>query len=114
MDVIETAIKCHSLDLATWAMCLMALLKLSSRFPSCSQYVFIDFLFLQVANVDKLLSHGAYLYFAGRALVKWAISNLNVSNIPCICFASLRIVLSSTSNVSFFIPLNFFSVVGIM
>ncbi|CAA2988678.1 AP-1 complex subunit gamma-2-like [Olea europaea subsp. europaea] len=39
VDVIETAIKCHSLDLATRAMCLMALLKLSSRFPSCSQRI---------------------------------------------------------------------------
>ncbi|CAA3000016.1 AP-1 complex subunit gamma-2-like [Olea europaea subsp. europaea] len=39
VDVIETAIKRHSLDLATRAMCLMALLKLSSRFPSCSQRI---------------------------------------------------------------------------
>lgn len=39
VDVVETAIKRHSSDLTTRAMCLVALLKLSSRFPSCSQYV---------------------------------------------------------------------------
>lgn len=41
VDVVETAIKHHSADLTTRAMCLVALLKLSSRFPSCSQYVFL-------------------------------------------------------------------------
>lgn len=39
VDVVETAIKHHSADLTTRAMCLVALLKLSSRFPSCSQRI---------------------------------------------------------------------------
>ncbi|KAI3733533.1 hypothetical protein L6452_12976 [Arctium lappa] len=39
VDVVETAIKHHSLDLTTRAMCLIALLKLSSRFPCCSQRI---------------------------------------------------------------------------
>ena len=39
VDVVETAIKRHSSDLTSRAMCLVALLKLSSRFPSCSVYV---------------------------------------------------------------------------
>ncbi|KAG5609937.1 hypothetical protein H5410_021218 [Solanum commersonii] len=37
VDVLETSIKIHSCDLTSQAMCLIALLKLSSRFPSCSQ-----------------------------------------------------------------------------
>ncbi|CAI9278333.1 unnamed protein product [Lactuca saligna] len=39
IDVIEVAIKQHTSDLTTRAMCLMALLKLSSRFPSSSQRI---------------------------------------------------------------------------
>lgn len=39
VDVVEAAIGRHSSDLTTQAMCLIALLKLSSRFPSCSKYV---------------------------------------------------------------------------
>lgn len=39
VDVIEIAIKRHASDLTTKAMALIALLKLSSRFPSCSEYV---------------------------------------------------------------------------
>ncbi|XP_076928162.1 AP-1 complex subunit gamma-2-like isoform X2 [Bidens hawaiensis] len=39
VDVIEAAIKRHTSDLTTRAMCLTALLKLSSRFPSCSQRI---------------------------------------------------------------------------
>lgn len=39
MDVIEIAIKHHTSDLTTKAMAMVALLKLSSRFPSCSEYV---------------------------------------------------------------------------
>ncbi|GFZ00089.1 gamma-adaptin 1 [Actinidia rufa] len=39
VDVIEIAIKRHTLDLTTRAMCLSALLKLSSRFPACSQRI---------------------------------------------------------------------------
>ncbi|KAI7728835.1 hypothetical protein M8C21_023814 [Ambrosia artemisiifolia] len=39
VDVIEVAIKHHTSDLTTRAMCLTALLKLSSRFPSCSQRI---------------------------------------------------------------------------
>ncbi|PHT26579.1 AP-1 complex subunit gamma-2 [Capsicum baccatum] len=39
VDVLETSIKSHSCDLTSQAMCLIALLKLSSRFPSCSQRI---------------------------------------------------------------------------
>jgi len=39
VDIIELAIKRHTSDLTTKAMSLIALLKLSSRFPSCSEYV---------------------------------------------------------------------------
>ncbi|KAI3452761.1 hypothetical protein Pfo_009424 [Paulownia fortunei] len=39
VDVVETAIGHHSSDLTTRAMCLIALLKLSSRFPSCSKRI---------------------------------------------------------------------------
>nr|XP_043624267.1 AP-1 complex subunit gamma-2-like [Erigeron canadensis]XP_043624268.1 AP-1 complex subunit gamma-2-like [Erigeron canadensis] len=39
VDAIEVAIKRHTSDLTTRAMCLIALLKLSSRFPSCSQRI---------------------------------------------------------------------------
>ncbi|KAL5759771.1 hypothetical protein ACOSQ2_018609 [Xanthoceras sorbifolium] len=39
VDVVETAIKSHSLDLTTKAMAMIALLKLSSRFPSCSESI---------------------------------------------------------------------------
>ncbi|KAF5754743.1 putative adaptor protein complex AP-1, gamma subunit [Helianthus annuus] len=39
VDVVELAIKLHTSDLTTRAMCLIALLKLSSRFPSCSQRI---------------------------------------------------------------------------
>lgn len=38
VDVVEIAIKRHASDLTTKAMSLAALLKLSSRFPSCSEY----------------------------------------------------------------------------
>ncbi|KAK4429859.1 AP-1 complex subunit gamma-2 [Sesamum alatum] len=39
VDVIETGIRCHSSDLTTRAMCLIALLKLSSRYPSCTKRI---------------------------------------------------------------------------
>ncbi|KAL3511259.1 hypothetical protein ACH5RR_030660 [Cinchona calisaya] len=39
VDVVETAVKQHSSDLTSRAMCLVTLLKLSSRFPSCSQRI---------------------------------------------------------------------------
>lgn len=39
VDMVETAIGHHSSDLTTRSMCLVSLLKLSSRFPSCSKYV---------------------------------------------------------------------------
>lgn len=39
VDVIEIAIKRHTSDLNTRSMALIALLKLSSRFPSCSQRI---------------------------------------------------------------------------
>ncbi|XVE92470.1 hypothetical protein REPUB_Repub01dG0099900 [Reevesia pubescens] len=39
VDAIEVAIKHHTSDLSTKAMALVALLKLSSRFPSCSERI---------------------------------------------------------------------------
>ncbi|CAH1414320.1 unnamed protein product [Lactuca virosa] len=39
VDVVELAIKHHASDLTTRAMCLIALLKLSSRFRVCSQRI---------------------------------------------------------------------------
>ncbi|XP_048318423.2 AP-1 complex subunit gamma-2 [Ziziphus jujuba] len=39
VDVIEIAIKSHTSDLTTKAMAFVALLKLSSRFPSCSERI---------------------------------------------------------------------------
>ncbi|XP_059648987.1 AP-1 complex subunit gamma-2-like isoform X2 [Cornus florida] len=39
VDVVEIAIKRHTSDLTTRAMCLIALLKLSCRFPTCSQRI---------------------------------------------------------------------------
>ncbi|KAJ0038198.1 hypothetical protein Pint_23023 [Pistacia integerrima] len=39
VDVVESAIRHHSLDLTTKAMAMIALLKLSSRFPSCSKRI---------------------------------------------------------------------------
>ncbi|KAK4791834.1 hypothetical protein SAY86_032247 [Trapa natans] len=39
VDVVEIAMKRHSSDLTTKAMTLIALLKLSSRFPSCSERI---------------------------------------------------------------------------
>uniref|UniRef100_A0A803PE31 AP-1 complex subunit gamma n=1 Tax=Cannabis sativa TaxID=3483 RepID=A0A803PE31_CANSA len=39
VDVAETAIKRHKSDLTTKAMALISLLKLSSRFPSCSERI---------------------------------------------------------------------------
>ncbi|XP_075657959.1 AP-1 complex subunit gamma-2-like [Castanea sativa] len=39
VDIIELAIKRHTSDLTTKAMSLIALLKLSSRFPSCSERI---------------------------------------------------------------------------
>ncbi|KAE9613398.1 putative adaptor protein complex AP-1, gamma subunit [Lupinus albus] len=39
VDVVEIAIKRHASDLSTKAMALVALLKLSSRFPSCSERI---------------------------------------------------------------------------
>lgn len=47
VDVVEIALKCHASDLTTKAMALVALLKLSSRFPSCSEY---DMLLLFVST----------------------------------------------------------------
>ncbi|KAL4330902.1 hypothetical protein HN51_037613 [Arachis hypogaea] len=39
VDLIEITIQCHALDFTTKAMALVALLKLSSRFPSCSERI---------------------------------------------------------------------------
>lgn len=43
VDVVEVAINRHNSDLTTKAMALTALLKLSSRFPSSSEYVNLFF-----------------------------------------------------------------------
>lgn len=37
VDMVEIAIKRHNSDITTRAMCLVSLLKFSSRFPACSQ-----------------------------------------------------------------------------
>ncbi|CAI0379698.1 unnamed protein product [Linum tenue] len=39
VDIVESAIKRHASDLTTKSMALIALLKLSSRFPSCSRRI---------------------------------------------------------------------------
>ncbi|KAG9452664.1 hypothetical protein H6P81_005568 [Aristolochia fimbriata] len=39
IDVVESALKSHTADVTTRAMSLIALLKLSSRFPHCSQRI---------------------------------------------------------------------------
>ncbi|CAO2816563.1 unnamed protein product [Amaranthus hypochondriacus] len=39
VDMVEIAIKRHNSDITTRAMCLVSLLKLSSRFPACSQRI---------------------------------------------------------------------------
>ncbi|XP_057750099.1 AP-1 complex subunit gamma-2-like [Arachis stenosperma] len=39
VDLVEITIQCHALDFTTKAMALVALLKLSSRFPSCSKRI---------------------------------------------------------------------------
>uniref|UniRef100_A0A1J3K3X0 AP-1 complex subunit gamma n=1 Tax=Noccaea caerulescens TaxID=107243 RepID=A0A1J3K3X0_NOCCA len=39
VDIVETTIKHHTSDVTTKAMALIALLKISSRFPSCSERV---------------------------------------------------------------------------
>lgn len=57
VDIIEIAIKSHISDLTTKAMAFIALLKLSSRFPSCSEYVnsLLDLFFL-VFNFEYIIS----------------------------------------------------------
>lgn len=45
VDIVEIAINRHASDLTTKAMALVALLKLSSRFPSCSEYDLFFFFF---------------------------------------------------------------------
>ena len=52
VDVVETAIKCHASDLTTKAMALVALFKLSSRFPSCSEY---DLLLHKFVNIYYII-----------------------------------------------------------
>lgn len=39
IDLVELALKRHTTDTTTRAMCLVSLLKLSSRFPPTSEYV---------------------------------------------------------------------------
>lgn len=56
VDVIEISLKNHTSDLTTRAMCLIALLKLSSRFPACSQYVCYSLIFS--LNVSIYISRG--------------------------------------------------------
>lgn len=59
MDVVETAIGRHSSDLTTRSMCLISLLKLSSRFPSCSKYGAIT-----SVQIIKLLLHRDHLHIS--------------------------------------------------
>ncbi|EPS72982.1 hypothetical protein M569_01768 [Genlisea aurea] len=46
VDIVEASLKHHSSDLTTRAMCLVSLLKLSSRYPSCAKRI-NDIIFLQ-------------------------------------------------------------------
>ncbi|XP_068649729.1 AP-1 complex subunit gamma-2-like [Aristolochia californica] len=50
IDVVESALQCHTSDVTTRAMSLIALLKLSSRFPHCSQRI-REIVFQQKGNL---------------------------------------------------------------
>lgn len=54
VDVVEGAFKSHKSDLTTKAMALTALLKLSSRFPSCSEYKCTLIYFYFLCFLDNL------------------------------------------------------------
>lgn len=61
VDVVEIALKRQASDLTTKAMALVSLLKLSSRFPSCSEY---DMLFQMFVNIYYLLHYTLkWIYF---------------------------------------------------
>jgi hypothetical protein len=51
VDVVEIAIKRRASDLTTKAMALAALLKLSSRFPSCSEYAVLKFVYYLLHHI---------------------------------------------------------------
>ena len=54
MDVIVDAITRHNSDMTTKAMALVALLKLSSRFPSISEYVKVFSILVSVVLVHLI------------------------------------------------------------
>lgn len=62
VDIVDAALKHHSSDTTTQAMSLIALLKLSSRFPSCSEYVldlfYVHMLLFRISNPFFL--HGIF------------------------------------------------------
>ena len=48
VDVVEVALQRHSSDITTRAMSLVALLKLSSRFPPTSEYALNSFNYIKL------------------------------------------------------------------
>ncbi|KAF3485177.1 hypothetical protein F2Q69_00054407 [Brassica cretica] len=70
VDVVEDAITRHNSDMTTKAMALVALLKLSSRFPSISEYVKVFSISVSVVLIPPLPSFIQYLYFSTSTLHK--------------------------------------------
>ena len=70
MDVVEDAITRHNSDMTTKAMALVALLKLSSRFPSISEYVKVFSISVSVVLIPPHPSFIQYLYFSTSTLHK--------------------------------------------
>ncbi|MFQ6629811.1 hypothetical protein Gotur_007943 [Gossypium turneri] len=73
VDAVEVAIKRHTSDLTTKAMALIALLKLSSRFPSYSEYV--DACQPAYYRLSHSSSHN-YMFLPASYLVLWVKKNL--------------------------------------
>lgn len=74
VDVVEIAIKHHASDITTKAMAIIALLKLSSRFPSCSEYViYLPSMLLLFHHV--LLPGNPYWlsFFINCPPIRWAV-----------------------------------------
>ncbi|KAH0868542.1 hypothetical protein HID58_075564 [Brassica napus] len=70
VDVVEDAITRHNSDMTTKAMALVALLKLSSRFPSISEYVKVFSISVSVVLIPPHPSFIQYLYFSTSTLHK--------------------------------------------
>lgn len=86
VDVVETAVKCHSFDLTSRAMCLVALLKLSSRFPSSSQYV-IPSIFFYMVITSTATSESTCLW---KSLKHSVNTYINLVPFDLICFPLLN------------------------